>query len=299
MGGKSGSEAKMNIKLTYLWTLVLSVSFATWTFAETATELARRWMSDPPRSEEIALTPVESRAELITEIKRNVKHDFLVRTAQRILIELGDRETAEKLVAQAQSTDVSLGVSYRALEVFEGTTQPWVVPMLEPVLMRNEPITRDIYTYEDIERPPRSLMAAICIQKIMEKSPVFSQDMRGWAHGMAELLPHEKMRNVTRQWWLQNKEAFARKDYATVKPLQPVAWLPQPAATNRVPPATTITPTNRVTPPVKPFPAPVQPESSASPLLLLIGAGALALVAVAAVVVIRRRSEDRRPKTED
>ena len=103
--------------------------------------------------------------------------------------------------------------------------------------------------------------------------------------GMARF-SNQAMIIAWQKWWETHKDYYEK-----LKPILVVAAPTPPAATNQVSQprvaATNASPTSKSNP--VSMPAPVQPESSVSPLLLFIGAGALVLVAVAVALILRRK----------
>jgi hypothetical protein len=191
--------------------------------------LVHRWLWDR-RTFDPASVSEEQMPIIIAELKKhdNRKDTVEQQIARRYLIELGDVETAEKVVSEYLAEDASWQQRSDTGAVLREIAQPWVISMLEPALLRDEQITQYVFTSEDAEPPPRSWEAAQFIQGIVIKSPAFSQEVRDWAKSIP-MFPAKVSRDDVRQWWLQNKEHLVKGDYAAVTPLKPVSFIaPRP-----------------------------------------------------------------------
>ena len=203
-----------------LSTGVLCFTTVIYTIANESTEsIVRRWLWDRGTFKPEVLDQ-ETRVQAISELKKHDDPANVVQQdiARRYLIELGDLDTAEKVVGALSSTWEE---SHRAEGVLRGVTQPWVIPMLIPVLMHDEIIENQYPGSSD--RLPQSASAAICILVIAQRSPDFSEEVRASAK-KAEWAPNiETYRTLARHWWEQNKQHFEKEDYAAVRPIQTAA----------------------------------------------------------------------------
>jgi hypothetical protein len=170
----------------------------------------------------------ETRTHLIGELRSIEETQDIVERdiARRNLIKLGDRETAKQLVGDLLRGDDE---NQSAYGVLMGVRQAWVIPMLEPLLMRDEPVGQK---YMQMGPKPPSVLAAVCMWRILARCPDVPDDVRKWAKTFEYKLELDPMRRQMRDWWEQNKAAFERQDYAAVKPLQPVPpeRIPTPAS---------------------------------------------------------------------
>jgi hypothetical protein len=250
------------------------------------------WLYERPSEAELAALSSEEREEYIGQL-RGVT-DFKRRAAQRLLIELGDRETAENVVAECINETPRGRQSQDASAVLAFVRQAWVIPMLEPALLRDEVIEKRVWTM-DSGPVPVSVDAAACIVQILNRCPVFSDEVRQWAQKMKWELDVRVLRQTMRDWWEQNKEHFAKGDYAAVQPLQPVSPAPPtpppaPAVKAEAAPAATPQPAAKPSPPTA---TPALAERSTLPWSVLVGIAMLALAA--GLVVILLRAKRRQP----
>jgi hypothetical protein len=266
-------------------------------FDSTSSAAARRsvssWIYGRPSVAELSELSQKEKEVCIAELREyaNTASNVRLRNAQRLLIRLGDVETAEKVVSELNTVGPAGGEPDRAAEVFSGVTQPWVIPMFEQALMRDEEVAG--WTM-DKGQMPRSALAAGVICAIVRESPAFPDDVRQWAkYRFADPLP--VIRQQVRDWWAQNKEHFAKQDYAAVQPLQPTGTAPTPPSpAAKAESAPIPVPATEPQPAAKPAPlpaAPAPPEPSASPWSVLVGVLLLILVAGLVVVLIRGKRQ--------
>lgn len=245
-----------------------------------------RWLSSNPMEIDIRTISQEDKKEVVAELRGFGGH-----RAEIQLLRLGDEQTIAEVIQHIRSDDrKTIDDGWGAVAYVKN---PALIPVLAELLYLPEEAKtiggpgiddRHIGVYT---RPMRAVLE---IKRLLEQCPEFSSELKHsvgifWRISAGQ----EALRVGFRQWWEQNKEAFVRKDYAAVKPLQPVAVpLSSSVVTNRVPP--TVPPING-TPTPKPTSAtpPVQSKSSTLPLVLLIGVVGLVLVVVIAVAMLRRK----------
>jgi len=127
---------------------------------------------------------------------------------------VNDRTTAARLVAEMLDGKHPIEQVNENGMILYRSGQPWVIPMLEPVLQIQEPA--NMIGHEDVIYGPRSLVAAAVITRILMNSSVFSQDVHTWAAHQVAVGDRENIR----QWWNENKAHFATEDYGAVRPLK-------------------------------------------------------------------------------
>jgi|GEM_PF-2568427 len=253
------------------------------------------WRWYPQEMDVKSMSGIE-RKEVITELRRRlpISDSTDQQRYRSILIRsFSDEQTMAEVMADLHSDDQKRSDSARAALAY--VHNPALIPHLIELLYLPESAKLILLDKEPTQmghfEPTRPFWAGQRIRDILWRCSEFSPEMKQWIDDLWRLTG-DPLRDILRQWWEQNKEAFARKDYAAVKPLQPVAPLTPPAAPKQTVSPTDVAPTNVIVPPWKSPPsAPGQPEpeSDALPLALLIGAGVLALVAVGAAVFWQAR----------
>jgi hypothetical protein len=290
---KLHNQSRMTMKRGHKFQLFLVL----WISLVFSSEAAERrpvtsWLYQRPTEAEVAALSEQELKEVITEL-RSVS-DFKRHAAQRLLIDLGDHQTAELVVAQFMAEEPPGREMQAASRVLESVRRPEVVPMLIPALFRDEPIDEPGGSIH--QHPwPRSAYATLCLQRIAARCPAFSSEMRDWAKNLERWPNYLAMREKLRQWWAQNKEHFAKGDYAAVQPLQPAGTAPTPPSpAAKAESAPIPVPATEPQPAAKPAPlpaAPAPPEPSASPWSVLVGVLLLILVAGLVVVLIRGKRQ--------
>jgi hypothetical protein len=295
-------------------TVLLICTFSVSAFAAVDTNelktLLHEWRWNPKDVDPSSFTQ-EQKDWMISELRErgdmsNVTEQW---TTQRLLIELGDHGTAEKVVAEYLAEDASRQQITVARKTLESVTQPWVIPMLAPALLRDEPLERRYWEYGDSSLP-RSAGSANIIWQIGWRSPSFSAEVRESARRMGYILNMEIVRDAVRQWWLENKEHFEKQDYAAVKPLdfeaarkqvtegfkkQDSTALPKEPTVATVPPPPPPPPPKAVSPPSTVATAPkAAAEKSSFPMLKVLIA---ALGIAAAVILLWLLAKQRRSRS--
>lgn len=241
-------------------------------------------MNDPSR-----LSP-EERVEVIVELRRRAQSsDGKQNTARIFLLRLGDPDTIGEVLnvfrkGRGDVTDYEQQERYgQVVEALRSCRQPLVVPLLAEVVMIDEPYASDPY----FGRLPRSFDAVFLIRDIVKECMEFNPEVRSWQgfYGYSHEQSKEDLKKhgitcrasecswlhsrcLMRVWWQQNKEHFAKQDYAAVTPLPPV--------TNAVPPVRSvagIVPPNTSAPPAvakvqatpQPVSTPAVPAEAPSP----------------------------------
>ncbi len=140
------------------------------------------------------------------------------------LLRIGDRFTIERMVKDYRTYDSNTSWDYVQTK-FERSKQPRIIPYL----------AEDFYSKEDPRKgnmiksspgsmgfsvlvPPRSIFSAVTVTRIIEKSPVFSKQMKEWAiqaYGLRLKSP-SRFQKLMQGWWETNKAAFASADYQNV-----------------------------------------------------------------------------------
>jgi hypothetical protein len=210
-----------------------------------------RWYWYPKEMDPKSITELEKR-EIITEMRRRVPLSDSTDQTQyrRLLLRLGDEQTLAEVMADIRSEDQrKRDDGFGAMAYVHN---PALIPYLVELLYLPEPARLILLDKEPTQmghfEPTRPFWAGQRIRDILWRCSEFSPEMKQWIDDLWRLTG-DPLRDVLRQWWEQNKEAFARKDYAAVKPLQPVATPAPSAATNQAPPATVPVPTNNVAAP--------------------------------------------------
>ena len=181
----------------------------------------------------------QARAQLQTLLRQKI-HGNLIEVeagACQTLMELGDNETIERVIqlyrgdSYSQSAEMGRQMSR--------CSQPMLLPMLSEYIFRAEPVKWIRYLGGEILDYPISIRTCWVMRQIVINSPVFGSDVKR----SFEVFKDESddsnstLRLSLREWWHQNKEAFARKDYVAVKPMRPVAPAMPVIQTNPASPA--------------------------------------------------------------
>jgi hypothetical protein len=204
---------------------------------EQSKEVVNRWLGDRSTFNATGLTDA-TRSDVLAELKLRTATGEPAdqRLARYFLIQLGDRQTAAVLVNALLAPSGPGAETQLAVEILCDTTQPWLIPMLEPALMLDEPVKRfygsvlwATSSHQSIDNAdvgegplPQSAAAATCVQAILMKSGAFSEEVRQSALRRNMQPDFRETRRSIRQWWQQNKPHFEKQDYTAVTPLQPV-----------------------------------------------------------------------------
>jgi hypothetical protein len=205
--------------------------------------LLQEWYRNP-KTFGVAKLDDNTRSSMILELQKERVSSDVVRQniVRKHLVELGDRETIQETLEDFHKAASGIQSSKTA-DILRCATQPWVIPLLEQELFINE--SAKAVQHEDILISPKSVAASGVIMSILSRSTTFSGKVRD---SVAKLPWYDegKSRDIIRKWYEQNKEAFARKDYAAVKPLQPVppestpTSIPKPASATPKQPTMTL-----------------------------------------------------------
>jgi len=255
-----------------------------------------RWMWYSREMDVKSMTEDERR-DFIAEFRKHLssKHPRYSEGAKSALLRLGDEQTIAEVMADVRSGDrKKIDEGWSALQY---VNNPVLIPHLMELLDLPEAATLILLDNPSVPtdmghfQPTRPFWASERIREMLWRCLEFSPETKQWAQNLWRQTG-DPLRDVLRQWWEQNKEAFARKDYAAVKPLQAVATPTPPAAPKQTTPATDVAPSTAVASPAKPppsTPAQAESESYVLPVALLITGGVLALVAVGAAVIWQGR----------
>ena len=210
------------------------------------------------------------------------------------LLKLGD-ERAMQLLAEKLRSDPEFRQSdipgAEIEEALERAAQPAVIPYLAPILFINESPEWDVTVPDDIPTGDKiSFQAVHMIQKVLEKAEAIPWRVKVWSRRLRTSdVARGEYRELLRDWWKANQQAFQRKDYAAIRPGR--EWF---VAKDLAPPVPTQEPTRAVTPstPVaqKQTPAVVATYES-QPLWMLVTGAALAVAALAGLLVFWKRRE--------
>jgi hypothetical protein len=161
-----------------------------------------RSLSDDERAE--ALAYYRARAESASHIGSEIR-DYLFL--------LGDEEEIE--MAFEDYKDRLNGTRVSQLLAVSGDAK-WIERMIEPVFV-DEPL--ETIVAGDTGYEPFSLRNARDILKLAGNSPDFNSDVINWARRAPRLiLDLSEIRDMVREWWTENEEAFRRKEFKAVKP---------------------------------------------------------------------------------
>jgi len=256
-----------------------------------------RWRWYPQEMDVKSMSDTEKK-EAIAEMRRRLPiSDSTDRSRYRSILirSFSDEQTIAEVMADVRSGDrKKIDEGWSALQY---VNNPVLIPHLMELLDLPEAATLILLDNPSVPtdmghfQPTRPFWASERIREMLWRCLEFSPETKQWAQNLWRQTG-DPLRDVLRQWWEQNKEAFARKDYAAVKPLQPVATPTPPAAPKQTTPATDVAPSTAVASPAKPppsTPAQAESESYVLPVALLITGGVLALVAVGAAVIWQGR----------
>lgn len=240
-----------------------------------------RWLSHPMEIDIRTLT-ADDKIKVIAELRAFGGHRATLQ-----LLRLGDEQTIVEVMRDAGGNDRAK--SEDALGLLQNVRVPLIIPALAELLYLTEKAewVRPRGEEADVGQYTRPMHAAVMIQDILLNTSRFSPEVKKWVSSVPEL-DGEAFRYAFRQWWEQNKEAFARKDYTAVQPLKPVAAPALSVVTSQVSSSVAAAPTNAVALPVKSLsPTAKQPKPTRWPLL--VGIGAVALIAVVLVALRKQK----------
>lgn len=169
----------------------------------------------------------EQRDWMIQELRNHSDVSDVVeeRRTCEILIQLGDRQTAEKVLEDFRkgSERDPLSENARARVTLETSAQPWVIPMLaDELFLQQDPKIH--FDGGDVGIMPRSTAAAWTIRGILKGSSAFPESVRESARRIP--LAYGTFRDQTREWWRQNRVHFENQDYSAVTPMEALVTTP-------------------------------------------------------------------------
>ena len=212
------------------------------------------------------------------------------------LLQLGDERgmqlLAEKLRSDPEFRESDIRASQIA-EAVERSGQPAVIPHLAPLLFINESPESDLRLVGDVSTGDKvSFQAGNIIQKVLERAEPIPLEVKEWSRrSRRSSAERGEYREILREWWKSNEDAFRRKDYAAVSVGRewPVGAAKEPAPAESGREFTSIT---TITAPVarKETPAMLAATpSETGPLWMLVGGAIVALVALASLLFFWRR----------
>ena len=267
------------------------------------------WLSHPNEMDSSTMSVIEQQ-QVISELRSAAEKTSWTgerSTAKKLLVRIGDEQTIADAIEGLHGKGQNWDNFHEAYQALSWSRQPAVIPLMIPDLQDPSEVMQR--GGELAVGPPHNV-AAFIIMEIIKTSPQLGERIvaplreKGFT-GMPQ------MRASLLNWWGQNKDAFARKDYAAVQPLEPVS-LPEPprATTNQTstaPPAPGV-PTKPVTTNQAATPSPTgvtmtvaaPPVSTPSPTdepttrnwkaVAIIVIVVLAVVGFIAAYVLKRRS---------
>ncbi len=127
------------------------------------------------------------------------------------LAHLGEEEAIKKLVKNWNEGSINPGVD------LESAARPEVIPMIAQTLFLDEKYDKG---EGDLKVSPHSFCTAGLILNILRKSIVFDPDIARWCNQLTFDNEEEtvEFREIMREWWRANEQAFLKKDYRAVKP---------------------------------------------------------------------------------
>lgn len=169
----------------------------------------------------------EIRDEVIVHLRAKLHPDdpcFPMYTSDS-LVALGDEQTIERVIRQIKEKAAKTGTWYSIGQY--SYPQPLLIPYLAEDFFRDDGDTIDEQvTRRDLDHLQISIGRVLDVLNILRRSPAFSEDMHKWSENTIavplKLLDISKCRQVMRSWWLENKEHFAKRDYASVRPGAPL-----------------------------------------------------------------------------
>lgn len=262
-------------------------------------EAVRSWLDGIPTAAEIAAIPQGQRSDLIEMLRPYLSQRSRLRKTQRVLVELGDRETANQLVVTVRCGP-GANAEYDSARLTLGTcSQPWLIPLVVDILFADEKPEIYFVGDADVGTMPKSTAAAYIVYGVLSHSTEFPAETRERANLWLHLTDREAVyRQIIRTWWQENKEHFAKQDYAAVSPLQPVTrTMPPSSRIDTGSPKSMSTVASQVVPKVEAIPnapatppAPGEPSTSVSRLwkLPVLVAAVTALIVVIATMKRRK-----------
>lgn len=145
------------------------------------------------------------------------KDPIEAKSARILLVNLGDRETIDDLIAKYKKHNPARPTY--VLAILRRCRQSALIPLLAEDLSLEEKAQLES-TGDDILDYRRSIQSAGIIRAILAYSPDFCPEVKGWAVAFGYRITggEEEFRAIIRQWWKENEEHFKKKDYAAVRP---------------------------------------------------------------------------------
>ncbi len=208
------------------------------------------------------------------------------------LLRLGDKRGMQ-LLAERLRTDPGYRQSdipgAEITEALERAAQPAVIPYLAPLLFINESPEWDITIDGDIPTGDKiSFQVANMIQKVLVRAEVLPWQVKEWSRRLkSPNVTRGEYREILREWWRSNQNAFERKDYAAVRPGR--EWqaveTKEPAPPSALPEPTIAT--RPVTPEQTPSVIATAPPDS-QPLWIFVAGAVLAVAALVSLLCFWR-----------
>lgn len=217
----------------------------------------------------------------------------------QVLLQLGDERGMQLLAEQLRTDPVFTQNDMSGAEIDEAlqrAAQPAVIPYLAPLLFINEtpesgihlPPGGDIPTGDKV-----SFQTLYMIEHVLERAEMIPMAVKQWVRRSRSPSPERgEHREILREWWRANQEAFQRKDYAAVRPGR--EWQPTASENSTLQSPATHVPTlpdtdpSRVNRGAAKIPSAAAAGSPTPSLAQLITASAVALALLAGVLVFAK-----------
>jgi hypothetical protein len=200
-------------------TLLFALLWVALVSAEADTTLDRRLSvitSNWTRMSAEALSAPQNR-DLFDEMKRRLllksEWEFAHNEYVGPLIKIGDDEILQRFVLHDEE--------YRNEDLLVRSQQPKIIALIGENLNRNEDL-KGRRIGEDVLVLPKSVYSAGIIRSLIIACPVFSPDLKAWAHSIygrpALMFKHPNDMAAMVRWWNENKELVRAGQYKSVKP---------------------------------------------------------------------------------
>lgn len=189
----------------------------------------------------------------------------------QILLQLGDERgmqlAGETLRTEPELRESDLRSSQFARDIGRAA-QPAVLPYIAPLLFLNETPESDVTVPYDIPTGDKiSFQAADIVQRVVEAAEAIPWEVKEWSRQLGRSrFTREEYREILREWWKANEEAFRRKDYAAVRPGLELSETETAAAEPAPPTSPALPEPTWEPPPIAPASPPVPSKEIALPI---------------------------------
>lgn len=177
--------------------------------------------------ERLEINSEEERKWLLAYINNLRKDPTMAGSYYEELMQLGDEEFLKVVINDFKAKYPYFGQVARS-------RQPLFIEHIAPFMFINEPAV--LPQGGDTTSYPTSVEAMGTVLKLLKTSKAIPANVRQWAaetdtdeeNGFADFSLHDRMRAVTRVWWVDNAAAVRAHNWAALTPGPPVKDAPKP-----------------------------------------------------------------------